>query len=179
MRRARPKQHERRLKRKTITVNKGIKKKRRKVVFRGVDDFELKLLELKGVLEPHPDLWVTPSEKIAKKYGKHVLELSIPSEDIEKVSGRSKMFKAKKTVFPSKIRRRSYPYAGGIIKRKREENIELARTSERLKDKLGEDMPLQEKLAVEERLSKIKRDVAHNSEFIDRLNTTFFSKNKH
>jgi len=78
--------------------------------YRGIDDFELKLFQLKGQLEPHSksrDIpkknWVTPKKAIAERYGDNVLEVDLDPADVKTVPGRSKMFYTEKAIWPGQV----------------------------------------------------------------------------
>lgn len=80
-------------------------------VFRGVDDFELKLLELQNELQPRSKsrdepkiIYVTPSRKIAEKFGKHVLEIEREGLDLKKQPGKARLLFTEKSIGRSKIK---------------------------------------------------------------------------
>ena len=70
-----------------------------------------------------------------------------------------------------------YKYSRGVIKNKRQENISLASEYGRLQTRRNQE-DFGKRIAIDNRLSNIKRRVASNSEDIDHLNKTFFPKNQ-
>jgi len=77
-------------------------------VFRGVDDMELKFLELTGKLERHGDrkgIFVTPNKNIAQRYGSNIIEIDASKFNVQPVPGRSKMFLIKQDIWPGDIKK--------------------------------------------------------------------------
>lgn len=82
-----------------------------------------------------------------------------------------------KKIKRKRFKESQYKYVTGIIKNKRNENVQLSREYDRLWLRKIEPIPLQEKAVLDERLSSIKKNVANNSNQIDRLNKIYFPDN--
>lgn len=80
-----------------------------KIMYRGIDDNEKKLLEETGALEPHGDkkrIWITDRKKIAEMYTPPegtILTIDIDDDQIKKADGRSRMFYVDETIPKNRI----------------------------------------------------------------------------
>ena len=85
--------------------------KRHGTYYRGIDDMELKLLKIKGKIEPRrykPDqpnrIWITKQKEIAKRYGDNLVEMELDDSKVKSAPGRSKMVYIEDEIWPGDIK---------------------------------------------------------------------------